>query len=332
MSDFTITIVGTGVIGTSLGLALKQNQDAPRLIAHDKTLNNAKAAVKMGAFDKAEWNLINACEQADLIILAIPLSGIRPTLESIADYVKQNVVISDTSSSKKASLHWAHELLPSHAHFIGGNPIVHPAGAGHDHASANLFRNRLYCLTPAPSTSEEAVQLMVGILALLGAEPFFLDADEHDGLATAVEYLPNLLSIALLQTLSEQNSWRDLRKLAGHLFEQVSSGASGDPDSLKDNLLENRETLLYWLDFYILRLGDLRSMIVASEEVNEQLAQTLDKAIVTRLNWLTDYQKGRFVDPELISPEIERTGFINQMMGFGALRKRKAEPPKNKKS
>ena len=76
MSTFTITIVGTGVIGTSLGLALKQKDESLRLVAHDKDLGNAKAAAKLGAFDKVEWNLINACDQADLIMLAIPLSGI----------------------------------------------------------------------------------------------------------------------------------------------------------------------------------------------------------------------------------------------------------------
>ena len=97
MSNFTITIVGAGVIGTSLGLALKQGQDPPRLLVHDKALANANAAVKKGAFDKAEWNLVNACEKADLIFLAIPLDGIRPTLEAIAPYLKENCVISDTS-------------------------------------------------------------------------------------------------------------------------------------------------------------------------------------------------------------------------------------------
>ena len=79
MSDFTITIIGTGVIGTSIGLALKQQKDPMRVLGHDKDLTYAQAGVKMGAFDKAEWNLVNACEKADLIILAIPFNGIRST-------------------------------------------------------------------------------------------------------------------------------------------------------------------------------------------------------------------------------------------------------------
>jgi prephenate dehydrogenase len=138
MSDFVVTIVGAGVIGTSLGLALKQVQDPPRLIAHDKDLGVAQAGVKKGAFDKAEWNLINACERADLIILAIPLNSIRSTLEALASEVKQGVVITDTAHNKMPVLAWAKELLPAHAHFIGGNPLVHPAGLGHHHAARSL--------------------------------------------------------------------------------------------------------------------------------------------------------------------------------------------------
>jgi prephenate dehydrogenase len=331
MSDFTITVVGAGVIGTSLGLALKQQPDAPRLIAHDKELNNAKAAAKLGAFDKVEWNLINACEQADLIILALPLGGVRPTLEAIADYLKQGVVISDTCSSKASILAWAKELLPGHAHFIGGNPIVRPNGRGYAQATADLFKNRLYCLTPAASANEDAVQLMVGVVTLLGAEPFFLDAAEHDGLAAAIEYLPNLLSTALLQMLSQQSSWRELRKMAGQVFEQASASAEGDPDSLKDNFLRNRETLVHWLDSYARQLRALRDLIAAGDDSAEPLAQQLDEAIVTRRNWLIDYQKGRFTDPELISPQIENPGMLSQMMGLGAFRKRKADSPKDKK-
>jgi len=184
MSKFTITVIGTGVIGTSLGLALKQQDDPPYLIGHDKDLTAAKEAAKMGAFDKVEWNLINACEPADLIILAIPLNGVRATLEAVAPYLKQNAVISDTCPSKQAILNWTHQLLPEHIHFVGGNPVVHTAGSGYSKARANLFQGRIYCLTPASSAHEEAVQLLTGLVSLVGAEPFFLDPAEHDGLMT----------------------------------------------------------------------------------------------------------------------------------------------------
>ncbi len=329
MSNFTITIVGSGVIGTSMGLALKQHSDPPRLVTHDKELGNGKAAVKKGAFDKAEWNLINACEQANLIILAIPLNGIRPTLEAIAPYLKEGVVISDTCRSKEPTLAWANQLLPDHIHFVGGNPVVYPAGSGHENAAADLFKGRLYCLTPASSANEEAVQVLVNLLGLLGAEPFFLDAAEHDGLITATEHLPNLLSVALLNALTQQKSWREIRKLAGGLFQQASSGATGDPDALVGNFLENKETLVHWLDRYMAQLNQLRALLVADNDKAEELAQTVDKAVVARLNWLQDFEKGAFTDPELATTRFEAPGLLSQMIGFGGLRKR--NPSSDKK-
>ena len=330
MSNFTITIVGAGVIGTSLGLALKQDKEPPRLLVHDKGLERAKAAVKQGAFDKAEWNLINACEQADLIMLAIPLGGVRPTLAAIAPYLKQGAVISDTARSKVPTLAWATELLPAHVHFVGGDPLVHPSGSGQAHTSADLFRHRLYCLTPAPSVDETAVQLLVGIVAMLGAEPFFLDAHEHDGLMAAVDTLPTMVSVALLNTVASQSSWRETRKLAGSLFEQVSSGASGDPDSLKDSLLANRETMIRWLDNYLAQLQQWRTLLAEGDASAEALAQKLDETLVERRNWLADYQQGRFDDPELAPPKIERPGLMRQLIGFGGGKKQEGKRSRGK--
>jgi prephenate dehydrogenase len=328
MGEFTITVVGAGVIGVSLGLALKKQKESFRLLAHDKELDNARTAVKLGAFDKAEWNLVNACEQADLIILAIPLNGIRPTLEAIGPYLKRGVVVSDTCRKKLAPVTWAKDLLPEHAHFIGGDPVVHPTGLGRDHATADLFRHKLYCLTPAPSAHEEAIQLMVNFITLLGAEPFFLDAAEHDGLVTAAENLPRLLSMALLATLSEQNSWREIRKLAGGLFEQVSAGATGDPDAIRDDFVQNQPALLSWLDRYMAQLAKMRELLLNPAESAEPLAQKIDEAVVTRLNWLDEYKQGSFIDKELASTKIENPGLLSQMVGFGALRKRTTDPAK----
>jgi len=327
MSDFTLTIVGTGVIGTSMGLALKQQGDPPRLIAHDKELSSAQAAVKMDAFDKAEWNLINACEQANLIVLALPLNSIRSTLEAVAPYVQEGVVITDTSPNKVSTLAWAKELLPEHTHFVGGNPIVHPLGSGYQSAVPDLFKNRLYCLTPAPSANEEAVQMLVSLVGLLGGNPFFLDAAEHDGLITATELLPNLLSLTLISTMVEQGSWRELRKLAGGLFERVSAGAEGDPDGLAASFFENRDTLVHWLDRFMAQLVQTRALLTADDDKTEVVAQKIDRAVVARENWLQDFEKGSFTDPELITPKVENPGLLNQMIGFGRFRK----PPKKDK-
>ena len=334
MSNFTITIVGTGVIGTSLAMALKQNNDPPRLIAHDKDLTIAKEATKMGAFDTVDWNLVNACEKADMVVLAIPLNGVKPTFEAIGPFLKENAVVTDTCPSKKIVLDWANEILPNTVHFVGGNPVVHPAGSGYKNASASLFKDRLYCLTPSAKAHEDAVQVLTGLISLVGGEPFFLDAAEHDGLMTAVEHLPSLIGVALVRTLSEQNSWRELRKLAGGAFGQASVGADGDPDGLKDNYLENRDMLLRWLDSYTIQLSHLRTLIASDEtDAGEQLAHSIDEAVVARTNWLKDYRSGDFKDPELESfsaTSVEMPGFFGRMVGFGGRRKQGPDSDKKK--
>ena len=320
MNDFTITVVGTGVIGTSIGLALKNTQEPPQLVAHDKELSTAKGAAKKGAFDKTEWNLINACEQAGIVILAIPLNGIRPTLEAIAPYLQENTVVIDVCRSKAPVITAAQETLPAHVHFIGGDPIVYPTGLGYENGAADLFKDRIFCLAPTASAHEEAVDLAVNLVTLLGAKPFFLDAVEHDGLVAATEYLPNLIGAALLNTLAEQPSWRETRKLAGRLFEQTSAGAEGDPDSIKDGLLSNHDSILSWLDQYITELNHFRTLLHQGDGEagpGEALAQRLDKAIVERHNWLADYEQNRFIDPELTTPEIDNPGLLKRWIGFG---------------
>ncbi|GAB4430234.1 MAG: prephenate dehydrogenase/arogenate dehydrogenase family protein [Anaerolineae bacterium] len=327
MSKFTITIIGAGVIGTSLGLALKQQDDPPILLAHDKDLGVASAAAKLGAFDKAEWNLINACEKADLVILAIPLSGVEATLKAIGPELKPNAVVTDTCPSKQPVLAWAAEHLPDSVHFVGGNPLVRPPGSGAANARADLFRERLYCLTPAPGAHEEAVELLVGLASLVGAEPFFLDPAEHDGLATAVEHLPRLLSVALMRTLATPGSWREIRKMAGGTFEQISAGAEGDPDGIKDNFVENREMLLHWLDSTMAELGHLRGLLSGgNSDSGEALAQAIDEAVVNRRDWLKEYRQGHIIEPELAAMRpAEIPGFWQRWLGFGSMGKKRGD-------
>lgn len=318
MNEFTLTVVGAGVIGASIGLALRQHADAPRLVIHDKELSHSQAAVKRGAFDKAEWNLINACEQADLIILAMPLEAIGPTLEAIAPYLKQDVVVSDTTRHTTTSLQLAQQYLPDSAHFISGDPLVHPSGSGLPHARAALFAGRPYCLTPSPDASETAIQTMTGFVRLLEAEPFFVGATEHDGLMTAVENLPVLLSIALLETVAGQSAWRERRKFAGNIFELVSAGAAGDPAALQEALFADRETLLQWLDLYLNQLQRWRDRLAdQAADDSETVGQQIDRAVVARRQWLQDFEGGRFSDPELAPPNVDSPGFFKQWLGLG---------------
>jgi len=317
MNNFTIAVIGTGVIGTSIGLALKQQENAPRLVAHDKDLTIAQGAVKQGAFDKAEWNLINACEPADLIVLSMPLNGLKLTFEAIAPYLKDGVIITDTTRNATKVMALAEELLPPQAHFVSGNPLVHPLDTGYLQAQPTLFKDRPYCLTPSSTVPETAVETVIGLVQSLGAEPFFLEAAEHDGLVVTVEALPKLFSLTLMQTLIQENSWREARKFAGQLFEQTSAGATGDPDDLYETLAANRELLLTWTERAMRHLHNIREQLINGEASQEELTQQFDQAVVERINWLKDYQAGQFIDPGTPPLTIEKPSLMKKWFGIG---------------
>ncbi|HEY85638.1 MAG TPA: prephenate dehydrogenase [Chloroflexi bacterium] len=314
MSNVTITIIGAGAIGTSLGLALKRLDDAPHLIVHDKDPKHSGLAMKRKAFDKSEWNLINACENADLIILAIPSSEINPTLEAIAPYVKNDVIISDTAQSKQQIVEMAAEILPDHAHFIGGNPIVAVTGRGPQAARVDLFQDTLYCLTPGASVAPGGVKLLEDMAALVGATPFFLDPVEHDGLMSGVVGLPTLLSIALVHSVSQPTAWKETRKLAGGLFSQVTSGAQGDANSLTEEFFAAKANTLRRLDEVMAALQTMKEMVQAEQE--DDLNKLVEEALDTRDEWQRDFEKKRL---NQLAPadkfEVEKPGFFKQLFG-----------------
>src|SRR5574341_923228 len=156
-----VTIVGLGLIGGSMGLALKKSGIDLEIVGHDKDSSAANRAQKRGAVDTTKWNLIDACEGAGLIILAIPLDGIRDTLIALKPYLEPGVIVSDTATTKVPLIKWAAQL-PEGVHLIGGDPVLKPSrapGHGIDAADADLFQGATYCLTPVTRSEEHTSEL-----------------------------------------------------------------------------------------------------------------------------------------------------------------------------
>ena len=323
MSKPRITIVGLGFIGGSIGLALHQAEVDFEVVGHDRERGAANRAKKIGAVDKTDWNLVSACEDADLIVIAIPVGGIKDTLAAIGPYLKPGCLITDTASIKAPVIEWAEEILPEEVNFVGGDPIVANAGTaeGIDAASADLFSGAIYCLTPAAGAAPDAVRLASDFAYLLGAKPYFLDSLEHDGLMAGVDHLPFVLSAALLGVTTESPSWREMRRLAGGAFENATRFVSADPSTYRDACLVNSENIVRWIDACSEKLGELKEIIQAGDA--EKLGQLFEEALIARQRWLNAKERG---DWEGQSPEIPGMGsFMGQLFGLGALGKRRKQ-------
>ncbi|MBI5080688.1 MAG: prephenate dehydrogenase [Chloroflexi bacterium] len=200
----TLTLIGLGRLGTSLGFALKRKKDIEvRIIGHDLIFENAKQAEKQGAVDKAEWNLPASCEEADIIFLCVPLSALREVIEQVAPLAKEGAVIADVSPLKARALEWASELIPGGRHYVSTYPALNPSYLydGDSTPRADLFESSVWALVAGVDTSPEAVKLIGGITQLAGAIPFFIGADEFDSLSSGMNTLPALTAASLMLTL-----------------------------------------------------------------------------------------------------------------------------------
>ena len=304
-----ITIIGLGLIGGSLGLALKAaGLPDVEVVGHDRERGAESKARKMGAIDTAEHNLPRAVEGAGMVIIATPILAVREVLEQIAPDLREGAVVTDTASTKERVLEWAAQLLPPHVSFVGGHPMAGKETPGIDNAEAELFRGRAYCLCPAVDAHEDAVRAMVGLVRLIGAEPMFLDPKEHDQYAASVSHLPLVVSTALFTLMRASPAWRDLAPMASSGFRDVTRLASGDPRMSHDIFLTNREAAVHWLDRMIEELRRYRDLL---EGDAEELLETFARAQMDRDTFIAQPHATRLEEEKV----DVRQELVNSLMG-----------------
>jgi prephenate dehydrogenase len=268
MPRIKVTIVGLGAIGCSIGLALRQADADVEITGHDKEPLASRQAQKINAVHKTDWNLIAACENADIIVLAIPLGGIRDTLQVIGSEVRQDCVITDTATVKATVTEWASELLPEGVHFVGGNPIVVSDGSGSDAASPDLFQEQTWCVTSSPKAPSEAIELVTNLISTMGAQPYFVDALEHDSLVAATDHLPLVLMAALLDTVVDTSIFRELSKVGGPQLARMTAPITGDAETFRDICLYNKDNLVRWIGNLQRALEESQTLIEEADEAS----------------------------------------------------------------
>ena len=278
-----ITIIGTSVVGVSIGMALKKaNLRNTEIVGSSGDRDALKIAAKAGAYDEDTSNLRNAVRGAQMIILDSAFTQTRELLEAIAPIVEDGCVVTDTCSAKVKSLEWAADLLPRSVDFVGGRPLIKKPSVNLEDASAELLQEAQYCITPGESASQESVRTVVGMVELIGAKPLFLDAHEHDSYAVAMEVLPTVLSSAFVTATAGSDSWREMHRLAAGTFSEYSRLASEDPLDNEASCYANPNALVHWLDRYITELYAYRNMINDSDD---SLVNTFISAWENRAKW-----------------------------------------------
>ena len=321
-----IAIIGTGLIGTSLGMALKRSQIKELyVVGTDSEHHSRSGAQKKGAFDKVESRLFPALDDADIVVLATPVMAMKDLMQVIGEELKPGCVVTDVGSSKGVVLEWADQYLPDTVDFVGGHPMAGKETPGPEEAEAELFIGKTYCVIPSQKASQKAVAEVTTLVEAVGAKPYFISIDEHDSFVAAASHLPFLLSMALVGCTSKSSNWEDIAQLASSGYRDISRLAAGDPVMHRDICVSNPKPIVAWIDAFIRELHDFRQMLDSETEPDPDAVKTIfEQANEARAKWMAGAVT---LDSRGYSPHSELPNFGESMgemfMGRRAMDARK---------
>lgn len=269
---FRIAIIGMGLIGTSLGQAIRiaDEKTAPmgavEVIGFDTDKANLKEARARLAIDKMATSLADAVKDVHLVVVAVPAQLIAQVFRDMAPHLLSGVIVTDVTSTKEVVTQWAAQYLPATAHFIGGHPMAGRESSGAKSATSDLFKDAMYCLCPTATTPGEAIAVCEAMIERIGAKAYFMDVVEHDAYVAGISHLPFVTAAMLVDVTSSVPSWREMSALAAGGFRDTTRLASGNVTMHRDIVLTNRTALVRWLDAAIERLSELRDAVQNGDE------------------------------------------------------------------
>jgi prephenate dehydrogenase len=308
-----VTIIGTGLIGASLGLALRGASPGIQITGFEPGADAQRTASRLKAVDSFAPSIPHAVREAQLVIVATPVRSVEMVFREMRDDLAPGTLVTDTASTKAQVQEWAQELLPRTVSFVGGHPMTGRLTAGSGDPVGTLFQQTVYCVVPSPTAEASLVQRFVSMTEAIGSVPYFVDAAEHDGLVAGISHLPYLASAMLMRSVSEDGGWREMRTLAAGGFATATQLAAGNPTMYADICLTNREQVLRQLDQYIERLRDLRQRI---DRGDESILDELAEAAAAREAWLNTPpdSDGAPSTADLRGPNIFSPGKLGDMI------------------
>jgi prephenate dehydrogenase len=317
MAKPIISIIGLGLTGASLGLALQQEPGNFEIVGHDKDLGASNEARRIGAVQRTTWNLHNACEGADMIILATPFSALQDLFSHIREDLRPETLVLAAVNVMQPAIALAAALLPPQSHIVVGHPIL-PGVGGMLTPRADLFQEATFCLAPGIEAQPAVVQLASDLVARVGAKPLFVDPQEHDGIVAGVEQLPQVMAAALMQMSAAGAGWREGRRLAGRTFAQATD-VGRSAEQLYGAWQSNRANLLLRLDQLLQMLRSWRDLLADEENAADKsaLLAALEAVVDERLAWEGQAMLKQWDDAPA-SERVEARGMFQQMF-FGGL-------------
>ena len=316
---YTVAILGTGLIGASLGLALgtADPESAPlgrcKVIGYDGSSQQLRIARGRLAIDAEAKTAAEAVKEADIVVLATPVQTLPALMREIAPHLRYKALVTDVCSTKASVLQWARELLPTTVSFVGGHPMAGREKNGAEAAELDLFKGAVYCLCPALNATAEATNLATAFVETIGAKPYYIDPEEHDIYVAGISHLPFLLATAQTEVVTRSPSWREMQMVAASGFRDITRLASGDPVMHRDICSTNRTALKHWVNESIRVLVEMRTAL--EDDQIDELQRMFEHAKTMRDQWLSLPQNQRPGEGEQLADADLGTSMSQRLFG-----------------
>ena len=273
----TLAIIGVGLIGSSLSLALKQAGAVRQVIGYGRNQDNLARGVELGVLDDFGDSIETCVRDADVVVVAVPLGAMQSVFATLKTTVKKDVVITDVGSAKGSVVTAAQAELGSQiTRFVPGHPIAGTEKSGVEAGFPTLFRDRRVILTPTQQTDDDAISVIDAMWQHCGAVIEYLSVEHHDKVLAATSHLPHMLAYALVHYLSGLNDHEEIFRYASGGFRDFTRIASSDPVMWRDVCISNGDALADLIEQYQLELDQVKSAIQAGNA--EELLKLFGRA------------------------------------------------------
>jgi len=263
-----ITIIGLGLIGSSIARAIKKKKLCKNLIAHDKSETVLKTVLKLKITNQTEKNLNKSVENSDLVIICTPLGTYENIVSNIKNSLKKTCILTDVGSAKIYVTQIVSKLINKNTIWIPAHPIAGTEQSGPRAGFADLFKNRWCIITPINKKNSIHVKKLNKFWKRIGCKVQYMSAEHHDKVMAITSHIPHLIAYNIVGTAAnlEKDTKSEVIKYSASGFRDFTRIASSDPVMWRDIALNNRKQILHMLDKFNSDLKKLKGAILKRDK------------------------------------------------------------------